>query len=392
VLFCDAMTDIINRCSKFSTEGMTGAKIWNISFLFCIYSSLLEVSSLLSFPNMAMFKGIKIPTSYATCSIGTQKEHNLPAKLEVISHAEFDAIELSMPDLLSFASELEGKEVEAKDYDSLCKAGAEVKKLCQKHELKILMLQPFANFEGWPEGSSEREDAFERAGGWMRIMEAVGTDMLQVGSSDSPGISADADYLANDLAQLADMLAAKRFRICYENWCWSTHSPDWKDVWKIVKKVDRSNVGLCLDTFQSGGGEFADPTTKSGLREHMGRDVLEERWRKSLGELASTIPPEKIFLLQISDAYKMSSPLEDKPDESGLRPRGQWSHDYRPMPYDGGYLPVVDFTKAVLATGFRGYLSMEIFDGQEKDKHGADMGEFAEKAMKSVQRLLRESE
>ena len=124
-----------------------------------------------------------------------------------------------MPNLLSFASEIWEKEVEAGDYDSLCKAGAEVKMLCQQYELKILMLQPFANFEGWPEGSSVREDVLERARGWMRITEAVGTDMLQVGSSDSPNITKDIDYLANDLVQLAEMLAVKGFRIFHENWC-----------------------------------------------------------------------------------------------------------------------------------------------------------------------------
>jgi sugar phosphate isomerase/epimerase len=341
---------------------------------------------------MASYKGVKIPISYATCSIGTQKEHNLPAKLKAISHAGFEAIELSMPDLLSFASEIWEKEVEAGDYDSLCKTGTEVKILCQHHKLKILMLQPFANFEGWPEGSSEREDAFERARGWMRIMEAVGTDMLQVGSSDSPNITKDTDYLANDLMELAEMLAVKGFRMCYENWCWSTHSPGWKDVWKIVQKVDRPNAGLCLDTFQSAGGEYADPTTESGMREDVSRDLVERRWHKSLVELASTVPPEKIYLVQISDAYKMTPPIDNKPDHSGLRPRGQWSHDYRPMPYDGGYLPVVDFTKAVLATGFRGYFSVEIFDGQEKNKHDADMRKFSEQAMASIRRLLRESE
>jgi hypothetical protein len=43
-----------------------------------------------------------------------------------------------------------------------------------------MMLQPFSNFEGWEKGSREREDAFARARGWIRIMRAVGTDMLQV--------------------------------------------------------------------------------------------------------------------------------------------------------------------------------------------------------------------
>jgi hypothetical protein len=57
----------------------------------------------------------------------------------------------------------------------------------------------------------------------------------------------------------------------------------------------------------------------------------------------------------------MDPPLDKKPDEQGLRPRGRWSHDYRPLPYDGGYLLVVEVTKGVLATGFRGWMSIEVF-------------------------------
>ena len=125
-------------------------------------------------------KGGDIPTCYASCSIGHKPEHNLPAKLKAISQAGFDAIELSMPDLLSFANEKLKKEVGPKDYDDLCKVGPEVKKLCQEFGLKILILQPFANFEGWKKGSVEARNAIERAKGWMRIMESVGTDMLQV--------------------------------------------------------------------------------------------------------------------------------------------------------------------------------------------------------------------
>lgn len=121
-----------------------------------------------------------IPTCYASCSIGHKPEHNLPAKLKAISDAGFDAIELSMPDLLTFASDNLGKEVGPKDFEDLCEAGQGVGKLCQEHKLKILILQPFSNFEGWPKASKERDDAFERARGWIRIMESVGTDMLQV--------------------------------------------------------------------------------------------------------------------------------------------------------------------------------------------------------------------
>ena len=125
---------------------------------------------------------LKVPTCYASCSIGSPTDP-LPAKLAAISAAGFDAIELSFPDLLNFAKSHLKKKVGDSDYNDLCVAGEEVKKLCNANGLKILVLQPFSNFEGWPKRSPERRDAFERAEGWIRIMQAVGTDMLQVGHS-----------------------------------------------------------------------------------------------------------------------------------------------------------------------------------------------------------------
>ncbi|KAL9105085.1 MAG: hypothetical protein Q9163_000003 [Psora crenata] len=331
-----------------------------------------------------------IPTSYATVSIGTPKTP-LPEKLRAIVGAGWQGIELGFPDLLSFASQESGRDVEAQEFDILCKYGKEVKSICAGLGLKIVMLQPFSNFEGWKPDSQEREDAFRRAQGWIRIMEAVGCDMLQVGSSDSPGILTSRDDIVSDLRELADLLATRNFRLAYENWCWSTHAPDWKDVWDIVRKVDRPNIGLCLDTFQTAGGEWADPTTQSGLIEDRGsREEMEKAFHKSLAELSATIPANKIYILQISDAYKKR--IQSTVDESGLRPRGQWSSCLRPMPFAGGYLPVVQVTKAVLKTGFRGWFSMEIFDaGPAGDNQNwDDMPGYAKKAFDSHKRLLKE--
>jgi hypothetical protein len=58
------------------------------------------------------------------------------------------------------------------------------------------------------------------------MMQAVGTDMLQVGWSDSPKneISMDKEILAGDLRELADMLAEPGFKLVYENWCLSNHA------------------------------------------------------------------------------------------------------------------------------------------------------------------------
>ncbi|MCJ1312966.1 hypothetical protein MMC25_006642 [Agyrium rufum] len=357
---------------------------------------------------MTSIDATKIPKSYATCSLGNGQDFPLPTKLEAISSAGFTGIELAFPDLQAFASQHLGKDVGLKAWDDLCEAGKEVKRLCEKNNLKVLMLQPFSNFEGWSKGSKEREDAFERARGWIEIMGAVGTDMLQVivlhmflpailrayemsqiGSSDSPSMSTDLDVLASDLAELADIMAPKGYRITYENWCWATCAPTWETVWEIAKRADRDNIGLCLDTFQTAGGEWGDPTTKSGRIESSDETALNKTYQESLRKLSQTIPKDKIYLLQISDAYKPTEAISTALGEDGLRPRGRWSHDFRPMPFDGGYLPIVEMTKAVLDTGFRGWFSMEIFDGGASGKgKKIEPVEYARKAAASIEQLI----
>ncbi|KAL4946741.1 hypothetical protein BDV06DRAFT_55110 [Aspergillus oleicola] len=339
-----------------------------------------------------MSPNTKIPYSFATCSLGNPTDP-LPQKLSLISSAGFSGIELAFPDLQNHASALFKKSIEPNDYDSLTEAAKDVRKLVEKEGLQIVMLQPFSNFEGWPRQSKERDEAFSRAKGWIDIMENVGTDMLQVGSSDTPlhKLSPSSELRGNiitDLRELADLLKEKGMKLAYENWCWSSHAPNWKDVWGLVEEVDRSNVGLCLDTFQSAGGEWGDPTTSTGLignvkRGSSGEVELSKRWKESLEELTRTVPKEKIYILQISDAYVPLKPSTNSPAPlssevvDGTASRGRWSHDYRPVPYDGGYLPIEDFGRAVLGTGFRGWFSMEVFDqGADGQGKGVGLEEF----------------
>jgi sugar phosphate isomerase/epimerase len=151
-----------------------------------------------------------------------------------------------------------------------------------------------------------------------------------------------------------------------------------------VKKADRPNLGLCLDTFQSAGGQVGDPSTESGFIETVGKAVLMGRWNASLAELSATVPREKIFILQISDAYRMTHPIE----AGKMRPRCAWSHDYRPLPCGGGYLPVEGFLKAVLDTGFRSWLSVEVFDSTDEGDQTDE--EYAKRAMMSLRKLVDE--
>lgn len=84
-----------------------------------------------------------------------------------------------------------------------------------------------------------------------------------------------------------------------------------------------------------------------------------------------------------------------------MRARRRWSHDYKPYPFNGGFLPVVQATKAVLGTGFRGWFSMEVFDsgadgkaapetGQREGMSEGETVDFCKSAMGSHRQLLEE--
>jgi hypothetical protein len=88
-----------------------------------------------------------------------------------------------------------------------------------------------------------------------------------------------------------------------------------------------------------------------------------------LERLRKEVDPEKIYLLQISDAYIPPTPLQADEDgeEGGLRAKGKWSHDFRPYPFNGGAFSAqcVEMVKAALRTGCREgtWFSVEVFEG-----------------------------
>jgi sugar phosphate isomerase/epimerase len=133
------------------------------------------------------YQGHNFSTSFASCSIPPYFDAKLPQKLEAIRNAGFDGIEISMPDILAYGCDIEGREIKEDDYDTLSDVARKIQSLTDQLGLIILMLQPFPRFEGWYRDvhSREREEAFTRAKGWIRIMECLGTDMLQVCASQS---------------------------------------------------------------------------------------------------------------------------------------------------------------------------------------------------------------
>lgn len=62
------------------------------------------------------YQGCIIPTSFASCSIPPYFNATLPQKLEAIRSAGCDGIEISMPDILTYGGDSEGRTIDENDH------------------------------------------------------------------------------------------------------------------------------------------------------------------------------------------------------------------------------------------------------------------------------------
>ncbi|MEO1985740.1 MAG: TIM barrel protein [Martelella sp.] len=242
-------------------------------------------------------------TSIATVSIsGTLRE-----KLEAISEAGYDGLEIFEQDFLQDAA-----------------SPREVGRMVRDYGLETMLFQPFRDFEGLPEPLRSR--AFDRARQKFDLMSELGTDLILICSSVHPAAMGGIDRAADDLAELAEIAAERGLRIGYEALAWGRHVNDHRDAWEIVRRGDHPALGLILDSFHT-----------------LGRRIDPQTIRR--------IPGDKIFFVQLADAPLINMDLL------------YWSRHFRNMPGEGD-LAVTDFMRAVMATGYKGPLSLEIFNDQ----------------------------
>ena len=116
------------------------------------------------------------------------------------------------------------------------------------------------------------------------------------------------DVVVNDLIEVADIGSArpKPIRFAYENLCWGTHVDTWEGGWEVVRRVDRANFGLCLDTFNIAGRVWADPERADGKVE----GDADAKLRDSLKALVETVDVSKVFYIQLVDAERLDAPLD----------------------------------------------------------------------------------
>ncbi len=246
---------------------------------------------------------LPLPKSIATVSLsGT-----LPEKLEAAAAIGFDGVEIFENDLLTFDGSPE-----------------DVRELAVNLGLTITCFQPFRDFEAMPDPQRARN--MDRAERKFDVMQALGCDLLMVCSNVSPLAINDDARAAADLAEMAERADKRGLRVCYEALAWGRHVNRWRHAWKIVQEGNHPALGLLVDSFHT----LALNDDPSGIAD---------------------VPADKLFFVQLADAPRLSMDVLS------------WSRHFRNFPGQG-QLPVTDFVRAVLASGYRGPLSLEIFNDE----------------------------
>src|SRR4051794_22705996 len=253
------------------------------------------------------------------CLSGTLEE-----KLRAAATAGFDGVELFEADLLGSALSPE-----------------HVRDRAGELGLTIDLYQPFRDFEAVAPDQHARN--LRRAEHKLDVMERLGADTMLVCSNVSSAAIGDDALASAQLPELADRAGARGMRIAYEALAWGTHVREYDHAWRIVEAADPPALGTCLDSFH----------------------VLSRG--TSLDTIAA-IPADKLFFLQLADAPHLVMDVL------------QWSRHYRCFPGQGGF-DLRDFTARVLATGYDGPLSLEVFNDVFRQ---ADPDRMAVDAMRSL--------
>ena len=240
-------------------------------------------------------------TSIATVSLSGDLED----KIAAIARAGFDGVEIFEQDFIAF------------DHSP-----RDVGRMVRDAGMAVSLFQPFRDFEGLPEPF--RAKAFDRAMRKFDVMAELGTDLVLVCSTVSPHALGGIDRCAADLRELGERAAGRGLRVGYEALAWGRFVSDHRDAWEIVRRAAHPSVGLILDSFHT-----------------LSRGIDPDSIR--------SVPADRIFFVQLADAPRLQMDLLS------------WSRHYRNMPGQGD-LPVGAFVDAVRATGYDGYLSLEIFN------------------------------
>ncbi|KAJ6078848.1 hypothetical protein N7467_008601 [Penicillium canescens] len=298
-----------------------------------------------------------------SASLGRAWLHDFDYKMSQASKAGFKGIEVFYEDLEYLAREISGNDIPTPD--QLLQAADHIYTVCQTQDLEIIGLQPFLFYEGLKD-REQHARLIQKMVFWLQLVKRLHTTTIQIPANFLPAdqLIDDFDVIAADLRELADMAAAESpvVRFAYENLCWSTYVDTWEKLWDVVKRVDRSNFGMCLDTFNIAGRVWADPASPTGKTANSDADL-----KASLERMVAEVDVSKVFYVQVVDAERLESPLVVGHPYyvEGQPARMNWSRNARCYIYEedrGAYLPVEDIAKTIVSgLGYKGWVSMELF-------------------------------
>ena len=326
----------------------------------------------------------------ASPSMGNANVHSIEEKLRQASLHGFKLIEIVEEDLLVQARKMEGGATECNQIE----AAKYVKSVCDKECIQPFVFQPFWFYEGLLD-RKEHESRIRKLKLWMKLVKIMNIQMVQVPTNWlQEGTTGDLAVIVADLKEMTAIGLQQDpvISFAYEGVAWGTHIDTWEGTWNIVQRVDRSNFGLCLDSYHIVARVWGDPT-RAGCETANGYADLQ----RSMDRLVSEVPVEKIFYVQLGDAEKLSEPLvAGHPFYSPEQlPRMSWSRNARLFasePAGEGCLPLEPFLDAVMRRlNFKGYISMEMFSRKLFDADPGIPEQYARRAMESwnkIQKLL----
>ncbi|OAA43243.1 Xylose isomerase-like, TIM barrel domain protein [Metarhizium rileyi] len=320
--------------------------------------------------------------------------HSLDTKLRAAATKGFLGVELYWDDLWHYSRQFRGQMAEAAQASArnaaMLQAASEVARLAGTLGLRIVSLQPFRNFDGLV-NERVRGQRIQEFHLWLSVARRLGTDIIGVPST-LPTVCED-DYVgdghaaAAHLRELCGLAGSQGIRVAYENLCFAAHVRDWEQAWERIRLAgEPGNLLFLPDTFNICGRTFMDPEAVGGRRLHGAEEL-----QLSLKRLVDAVPVSRMPVLQVADAETPLVPLtEDHPwrKDAGLVPLMALSRNARLFPFEkGGYLPVLSVVQVLVAAGWEGWVSMEVFSRTTLVEGASTVWEHADRAWAAWEKM-----
>lgn len=328
-----------------------------------------------------------------TPSLGNAFIHPLDKKLRQAASHGLKYLEIVEDDILATAEKIFGGGGRT-DANQL-EAAKVVKALCDDLGLVPYVLQPFWFYEGLVD-RKEHDVQIKKLMLWMDLVKVLGIQLIQIPTNWlSKGTTGDVDLIVKDLVEMADMGLAQDpiVSFAYEAVAWGTHIDTWEGSWEMVKRVNKANFGLCLDTYHIVARVWGDPTVP-GCKSPTGDDDLQQ----SLERLAKQVDVNKVFMVQLGDAELLSKPLVvGHPFYSDERkPRMSWSRNARLFAWEDkeeGCLPLDACLKTIMKDmKYGGLVTMETFSAKLFVDDPEIPAKYASKAIRSWNEMMKRLE